>query len=918
MSTIEQLTQRFSDGLSEFKNPSYNETQVRNDFIDPLFTLLGWDVGNHQARAQWLRDVRVEKYAQSDSGRPDYSFWIDNERQFFVEAKKPAENLESNPRHAFQLRSYGWSAGLPLSILTDFEELIVYDCSIRPYATDRADKGRVLHFKFEEYPRRWDELHSLLGREAVKEGSVFEFLGSKRRRGTTAIDAAFLSDLESWREELARNIVANNTIERRDLSQVVQAIINRVVFLRISEDRGFEPMGQLRDISQQADPYKALVQLFRNADSKYNSGLFHISRASAADTLFDQVTERISVSPSTIKDFTTRLYYPDSPYQFSVIPADILGKIYEEFLGKRIVVNDGQVSTEQKPEVRKQGGVWYTPSFITEYMVGITLGRQLEGLTPEESSRIKVVDPACGSGSFLIKAYQYLLDWHLQYYIAHPLKKYSKEQRIYQDSEGIVHLSIGEKKRILVNSIFGVDLDPQAVEVSKLSLLLKVLEDEKPSGALQISAFDARVLPDLDRNIRTGNSLVDIDIFNSLSLLSVNEQDRERINPFDWEGAFPEVFSNGGFDVVIGNPPYIFGEYLDPNTKTYLSQNYAASGSQMDTYLLFMEKSVDIARPSSSISMIIPDAILARDDACQVRGVLLEHGLESIYHCGLVFGSSVSAAVLTLNKTEDASKSIGAYIRDRSNHAIHLHDCSRKRFLDEPLNRFLIHASDPEEEILQKMISASRPLGEYVFISRGEETGKKSLQRGTIPILVGEDISRYSLSGPSRMISGLRKSPNTYQGPKIVMVKTGVRCIAALDHSSCATMQSVYNIHLKPGNNSLVLEAILGLLNSMLSDFWILKTFTAYKLLFPQMNQNTVLSIPVPTDIGQYSNDLTGHVCAIQDALAQLKSCENLTTANDIKREAYGRAQLIDRILSTCYGLDSKEVSLIKSNFTSR
>jgi type I restriction-modification system DNA methylase subunit len=917
MTTIEQLTQRFSDGLSEFKNPSYNETQVRNDFIDPLFTLLGWDVGNHQARAQWLRDVRVEKYAQSDSGRPDYSFWIDNERQFFVEAKKPAENLESNPKHAFQLRSYGWSAGLPLSILTDFEELIVYDCSIRPYATDRAVRGRILHFKFEDYRRRWDELLSLLGREAVKKGSVFEFLGSKKRRGTTAIDAAFLSDLESWREELARDIAANNTIERRDLSQVVQAIINRVVFLRISEDRGYEPMGQLRDINQQADPYRALVQLFRNADSKYNSGLFHISRVSAADMLFDQVTERISVSPSTIQAFTTRLYYPDSPYQFSVIPADILGKIYEEFLGRRIVVNDGQISTEQKPEVRKQGGVWYTPSFITEYMVGITLGRQLEGLTPESSSRIRVVDPACGSGSFLITAYQYLLDWHLQYYVAHPLKKYSKEKRIYQDPEGIVHLSIGEKKRILINSIFGVDLDPQAVEVSKLSLLLKVLEDEKPSGAIQVSAFDARVLPDLDRNIRTGNSLVDIDIFNSLSLLSINEQDRERVNPFDWEGAFPEVFADGGFDVVIGNPPYIFGEYLDPNTKTYLSQNYAASGSQMDTYLLFMEKSVGIAGPSSSISMIIPDAILARDDACQVRGVLLEHGLESIYHCGLVFGSSVSAAVLTLNKKENA-RPISAYIRNRSNHAIHLHDCSRKRFLDEPLNRYLIHASDQEEEILQKMFSDSRPLGEYVSISRGEETGKNSLQRGKIPILVGEDISRYALSEPSRMISGLRKSSNTYQGPKIVMVKTGVRCIAALDRSSSATMQSVYNIHLKPGNNRLALEAILALLNSMLSDFWILKTFTAYKLLFPQMNQNTVLSIPVPAAIGQYSDELTGHVDAIQEALAQLKSCKNMTTKDDVKSEIYGRARLVDRILSACYGLDSKEVSLIKASVAPR
>ena len=146
----------------------------------------------------------------------------------------------------------------------------------------------------------------------------------------------------------------------------------------------------------------------------------------------------------------------------------------------------------------------------------------------------------------------------------------------------------------------------------------------------------------------------------------------------------------------------------------------------------------------------------------------------------------------------------------RSNVA-HLHDCSRQRFIDEPLHRFLIHANDYEDSILQKMRRASQPLHEYVCISRGEETGKKSLERGEIPICVGEDISRYRLSGPSRRISDLRKSPSTYAGPKIVMVKTGVKCVAAIDRSSTATMQSVYNLHLRPAKSSLGLEALLAL-----------------------------------------------------------------------------------------------------------
>ena len=503
---------------------------------------------------------------------PDYCFRIGGAKKFFVEAKKPSINLKEDVSPAFQLRRYAWSAKLPLSILTDFEEFAIYDCRIKPAQTDKASAGRVLYLTYKDYAAQWDELNSIFSREAVLKGSFDKYAGSsKLKKGTTTVDDAFLSEIEEWRDMLARNIaLRNGDITPRELNFAVQRTIDRIVFLRICEDRGIEDYGKLQMQLNGTNVYRRLVQLFSQADDRYNSGLFHFQREKDRHEEPDKLTANISVDDKPLKDIIRRLYYPESPYEFSVLSADILGQVYEQFLGKVIRLTAGhQAKVEEKPEVRKAGGVYYTPKYIVDYIVKNTVGHLVgagpracpdsgqpqgvaptkQNITPKDVSKLKILDPACGSGSFLLGAYQYLLDWHLKWYIENEPEKWARARQpaIYQGPSPEPqtpnwHLTTTEKKRILLNNIYGVDIDSQAVEVTKLSLLLKVLEGENSQTlAAELRLFHQRALPDLGDNIKCGNSLIGPDFYQQELLL--DDEERYRINVFDWEKEFAAIMN---------------------------------------------------------------------------------------------------------------------------------------------------------------------------------------------------------------------------------------------------------------------------------------------------------------------------------------------------------------------------------------
>jgi len=479
---IKNLIHTFDYNLDTYKKGSYNETQLRREFIDPFFEELGWDITNEQGYAEAYKDVIHEDAIKVGGATkaPDYCFRIGGFRKFFLEAKKPSVNIKDDIHPAYQLRRYGWSAKLPLSILTDFEEFSIYDCRVKPSVTDKASHSRILYMRYTEYFDRWDEIATVFSREAILKGSFDKYVESnKLKKGTSEVDNAFLQEIERWRELLARNIALRNpSLSQRELNFSVQQTIDRIIFLRICEDRGIEDYGKLRELQVGDNTYQKLFKLFRKADDKYNSGLFHFSKEKGREN-FDKLSSGLSIDDKVLKDIFKNLYYPDSPYEFSVLSADILGQIYEKFLGKVIrLTSSHQAKIEYKPEVRKAGGVYYTPTYIVDYIVKQTVGKLVDGKKPGPTgavSKLKVLDPACGSGSFLIGAYQFLLDWHRDQYIT-DIKKWSKgkKARIYQSGRDEWRLTTDERKRILLNNIYGVDIDSQAVEVTKLSLLLKV------------------------------------------------------------------------------------------------------------------------------------------------------------------------------------------------------------------------------------------------------------------------------------------------------------------------------------------------------------------------------------------------------------------------------------------------------------
>jgi hypothetical protein len=386
-SAILDLVERFRRNRDSYRDPAYKEAQVRREFIDPFFEALGWDIANLAGHAEAYKDVVHEDALKIGAATkaPDYSFRVGGRRVFFVEAKKPSVDLEGAAPAAYQLRRYAWSAGLALSILTDFEELAVYDCTVRPRPADKPSVARILSMTFEDYAARWAEIAAVFSKDAVLQGSFDRFAGSAgRKRGTATVDEAFLGEIESWRDALAHNLALRNRLDVRDLNAAVQLTIDRIIFLRMCEDRGIEDYGALMALTNGPSIYPRLVALFERADDKYNSGLFHF-RTEAGRPPPDELTPGLKVDDKVLAAIIRGLYYPESPYEFSVLGADILGQVYEQFLGKVIrLTPSGQAKVEEKPEVKKAGGVYYTPAYVVRYIVHNTVGRMLEGRAPAD------------------------------------------------------------------------------------------------------------------------------------------------------------------------------------------------------------------------------------------------------------------------------------------------------------------------------------------------------------------------------------------------------------------------------------------------------------------------------------------------------------------------------------------------------
>ena len=813
------LVERFGRNREAYRSPHYNETQLRREFLDPFFKALGWDIENAQGYAEAYKDVVHEdaiKVGEATKA-PDYCFRIGGTRKFFLEAKRPSVDIKHDASPAFQLRRYAWTTKLPLSILSDFEEFAVYDCRLKPDHHHGAGIGRILYIPYTEYVPRWDEIAGIFSRDAVLKGAFDKFADSTRAKGTADVDAEFLKTIETWRADLARNLALRNpSLSQRELNFAVQRIIDRIIFLRISEGRGIEDYGRLLGLTNGDRIYPRLAQLFEEADTRYNSGLFHFSREKDRHEAPDELTLGLSLDDQLLRGIIKGLYYPESPYVFSALPADILGQVYEQFLGKVIRLTEGhRAVVEEKPEVKKAGGVYYTPTYIVDYIVQSTVGHLLEGKTPKQAAKLKILDPACGSGSFLIGAYECLLRWHHDFYAKDNPEKWAKGAQpvLVQVGPGHWKLTIAERKRILLDNIFGVDIDAQAVETTKLSLLLKVLEGETQQSLQPVlRLFHERALPDLGNNIKCGNSLIGPDFYQQQQMPLLDDEERYRINVFDWAAEFPQVFRRkpaatelhetpaapldytvpgvplhgrygdkstrakrttpltpsflaeweGGFDAVIGNPPYVRIQSLPKAETKYLTAHYYAATKNCDLYVSFVERGLALLSEAGRFGMITPNKFFRTDYGEGLRRLLSSNRAVSRivdFGANQVFTATTYTCLLFLEKRPTALFEYGKSQADPASLKQRTFSARDAKSLGAAAWTF---ESQATTSLLAKLAKDStRLLDLPAEMSRGSSTGDDEVfvfESGALDLEAGivreplfaSDFGRYSFTPPAR------------------------------------------------------------------------------------------------------------------------------------------------------------------------
>jgi type I restriction-modification system DNA methylase subunit len=674
---LADLVGSFHKNIAHLRLATYDESSLRNDFLTPFWHSLGWDVYNKEGLTQTLREVQIESRVDvaGKKKRADYLFRTGGNERFVCEAKKPHEDLK---KWAFQAQRYAFNLRLRIATLGNFESLHVFVVGGKP---DKAAPWAICkQWHYTEYVAQAKAIWDLFGRENVANGTLekyVETLPKKEIKGKTrqgwlipterirTVDADFLEFIEDQRAELARALVEANkdeTWEANNLNECIQRILDRILFVRICEDRDIDTGKTLERILDDWEQikhnrpalYPRLVSHFNALDESFNGALFRQGHLS----------ESLEVPDAFLADLIRELSSEDSPYLFSTLPVEILGSVYEQFIGKVVIfTRSGLPKIVDKPNVRKAGGVYYTPAYVVDYIVANTVGALVHGKRPKEVEKYRIADPSCGSGSFLIRVFEWLCQYYLDWYNAHP--KDQKERFCYKDQQGNLHLTTHLKRQIMLNNVFGVDIDYQAVEVTMLSLYLKILEGETRSTLGRQRSFFPKetFLPDLGDNIKCGNSLIGTDYHEQLSLLSgpEDQEDSATTNAFDWEHEFPEIMKNK-FDAVVGNPPW--GATFSDDQREYLAKKYSNVVARMvDSYIYFIDKANQLLSKHGFLGFIIPSTILNQVDAKPVRELLLDRGLSHVISLGQsVFGNKVlntSTIVISRARRSDSRISLG-------------------------------------------------------------------------------------------------------------------------------------------------------------------------------------------------------------------------------------------------------------------
>lgn len=902
---IEQLVQKYQQVIEEGKVKIYNEAQTRNEFIEPFFECLGWDMRN----LHYEREVTLEENVSG--GRVDLAFNLNNIPVMFLEVK-PLKTDLGVERYSRQAINYAWNKGVTYAVLSDFGSIKVYNAEAE---SKRLLDKLIFEIPHTEYLSDFERIW-LLSKESFQTGALEKYAEryGKMKKHLT-VNAKLFDDLKKVREILTHAFGQwNETLSREELEEGVQKIIDRLVFIRVLEDRKLEPpilKETLRrweqDKSKQFFPF--LAHKFRELDDLYNSSIF---QKHACETWEEYDND-------TFKKVISLLYGQDemSTYDFKQIPADILGGVYESYLGyiaqsqekaKKIGKEAKKILQAEVRQKRKEQGIFYTPRYVVDFIVQETLGKKLqECQTVNELKKIKILDPACGSGSFLVKALSAVNDKYREF--GNPGNQYTKSE-------------------ILLSNIYGVDLDPQAVELAKLNLLIEAL-DQKAT------------LPDITPHIREGNSLIS---GKAEKLEQYFGAEWRAQKPFNFQDEFKDVFAQGGFDVIIGNPPYVFarGGHFDGKTKRYYYKNFPLASYQLNTYLLFIDRAFRLLKKGGYFGFIIPNTWLTIDTFSGLRRFLLKktRNLQIINIFDKVFGeANVDTCLLIFKKGKPNNVRLGEF-RDGQFTAVGDFPVSQFKKNNYIINIALAKSKD-KSAILDKIRERSKSLEQYSIIKSGfvaYETGKgiplqtdemkndriyhsKKKEGGNwYKYLDGKDVKRYQVdwSGMWVKYGEWLAAPRTidlYNQPRIL-----VRQIPSQPPYSINGVLVDQNMLMNDRNSMIVIDFkinplyLLAMLNSRITTFWFINTFDKFqRKTFPQFKIKELAIFPIPNANVSDQKRIAKQAQTILGLHKELQATSaNTDKHNSIKQEIEKLDNEIDEAIYKLYGLTAEEIKIIE------
>lgn len=662
-----------------------------------------------------------------------------------------------------------------------------------------------------------------------------------------------------------------------------------------------------------------------------SSGLFHFQTEKTRSESCDELTPNLKIDDRPLKDILSNLYYPTSPYEFSVLSADILGHVYEQFLGKVIRLTPGhRAKIEEKPEVRKAGGVYYTPSYIVNYIVERTVGEALKDKSPTDAAQLRIVDPACGSGSFLLGAYQYLLDWHMRWYTENDPAKCARHKTppVFLSKGGEWRLTARKKKEILLNNIFGVDIDAQATEVTKLSLLLKVLEGEtEETVAASLKLFHDRALPDLGNNIRHGNSLIGSE-FLTQGQLQLALPDNEKMWTFDWQKAFPKVFAAGGFDVVIGNPPYLSyagrqSVEIPDEVRKYYNDHFESRGWPT-AHTLFLEKAIKhLSR--RFVSFIVPDQVGHLDQYNSIRNVATrECGLREVRYWGeKVFKGALTPALTLVLDKKHLGCETKVFSKDNTEQQGTI---SGGKVWDFSLSADLVQKLRANSFSLDKLVS---DCGIRTTSAKDQVFPLAEVKGKHVAALEGKQINRYSCSPAQIAVrTDSRKSVLFGKAENYAKAVFLIRQTAAFPivgpHEHVPHFRN--SLHgLSAPEHGLDVRYVVGLLNSKVIRFAYTSTVReAQQRTFPQVKIGALRNLPIRSiDLGKpderrLHDEIVQLVSRALEVQKKIGSEKNPMRRDSLSHQFTTTDEQIDAAVFRLYNLSAEEVRVIEDTISAQ